>query len=259
MLVDGPRLQLWRAPTDNDGLPLLPDAADRACSAALARAGPRPPRAAPSSSPRRVDGNAIELVRRRGTTLVTHRHRYRLLADGELLVENEVGSAPELRDLPRVGVVLALAAGPRAARVVRAGAVGELLRPASRPAVVGTLRSTVADQYVPVHPPAGARPPQRRAVARADRRRGPGSRSGPADDRLQRRATSPPPTSPRRGTRATSSRAPRSSSASTTRSAASAPPAAAPTRHERYRLLEPSYWFAYVLRPMRRRVQPIGA
>src|SRR5262249_57933988 len=42
---------------------------------------------------------------------VRHRHRYRLLADGGVLVENEVRVGRDLRDLPRVGVVLTVAPG----------------------------------------------------------------------------------------------------------------------------------------------------
>jgi beta-galactosidase len=73
---------------------------------------------------------------------------YRLLPSGELVVENTVRLGPDLRDLPRVGVVLALPSdfehvdwfgrGPWENYPDRLAAT-----------VVGRFRSTVTDQYVP--------------------------------------------------------------------------------------------------------------
>ena len=97
-VLDGPHLQLWRAPTDNDGLPLIPDK----------DVGP--------------------LKRWLSLDLdVPHRKEVTPLDDGGWLFEHEV-EVPE--DLPRIGVVLHAGARAGAARVPRPRAVGELPRPA---------------------------------------------------------------------------------------------------------------------------------
>ena len=67
------------------------------------------------------------------------------LEDGRLF-EHEV-EVPA--DLPRIGVVLMLAPGPRAARVPRPRPVGELLRPPGVSGASADYRSTATDEYVP--------------------------------------------------------------------------------------------------------------
>ena len=78
----------------------------------------------------------------------THRHSYRLLAAGGLLVENEVRVARELRDLPRVGVVLTLRPGLEQLEWFGAGP-WESYPDRLASTVVGRFASTVSDQYVP--------------------------------------------------------------------------------------------------------------
>ena len=166
-----------------------------------------------------------------------HRQRYRLLDSGGLLVENDVRLGPELRDLPRVGVVLAARAGPRAARVVRPRAVGELPATGSPRPSSARFRSTVTDQYVPyILPQEHGHTSDVRRLSLTDETGFGLDGRGPADDRLHREPLHRRPTSTRRGTRATSSRGRRSCSASTTRSAGSAPPSCGPDTHPRYRL-----------------------
>ena len=130
VLLDGPRLQLWRAPTDNDGIRLL----QREHSGVL----PRWLELGLDHVHHKLDTvrtlrDGIEVVHRasgRGRFGdAVHRQRYRLLADGGLLVDNDVLLADELRDLPRVGVVLTLPAGAGATRLAGPRPVGELLRP----------------------------------------------------------------------------------------------------------------------------------
>ena len=72
-----------------------------ASSTASSRSGQRP---APSTSCTRLPG-------RGRWDDVVHRQRYRLLGSGALLVENEVRLGADLRDLPRIGVVLVLLPG----------------------------------------------------------------------------------------------------------------------------------------------------
>ena len=227
VLLDGPRLQLWRAPTDNDGLPHVPSRRSGVLPRWLELGLDRLQLGVVSARADGSDCRARASGRRPGHA---HRQRYRLRDNGELLVENVVRLAP---GPPRPAANRGRAhppAGPRAARLVRPRPVGGYSdRLAST--VVGRFESTVTDQYVPYILPqehghhratsAGSRSPTATAS---------GSRSRDYRRSGSRRATSRPPTSTRPGTPTTSSRGPRCCSASTTLSAGSAPPAAAPTR-----------------------------
>ncbi len=77
-----------------------------------------------------------------------HRETYRLLSSGELLVENDVRVGPELRDLPRVGVVLSLRPGLERLHWHGLGP-WENYPDRQASALVGSYESTVAEQYVP--------------------------------------------------------------------------------------------------------------
>ena len=73
---------------------------------------------------------------------------YRMLDSGGLLVEHDVAIGPDLRDLPRVGVVLGLAPGLERLEWFGRGPWDDYAdRLAST--VVGRFQSTVRDQYVP--------------------------------------------------------------------------------------------------------------
>ena len=140
LVLEGPRLQLWRAPTDNDGLPLVEHRG-----------------AGPLERWRELglDRLDLELVTARRGELVhraagvaTHTHRYRQLSSGEILVENVVELEPGVRDLPRVGVVLMLRPGlERLEWYGRGPWEAYVDRLAST--VVGRFTSTVDEQYVP--------------------------------------------------------------------------------------------------------------
>src|SRR5439155_18804932 len=108
----GRRLQLWRAATDNDGLRLLPQRRSGILARWLELGLDRVEQQLESV---RVRRDAIDVVHRasgRGKwSDALHRHSYRLLASGALVVENEVRVGRDLRDLPRVGVVLFLVPG----------------------------------------------------------------------------------------------------------------------------------------------------
>lgn len=78
----------------------------------------------------------------------THRHTYRLLDDGSLLVENEVRVGRTLLDLPRVGVVLTLRPGLEQLEWLGAGP-WESYPDRLASTIVGRFRSTVSEQYVP--------------------------------------------------------------------------------------------------------------
>jgi beta-galactosidase len=144
LLVGAARLQLWRAPTDNDGLPQVPSRQSGVLPHWLELGLDR---LEPELVSARTVGTAVELVHR-VDGLLTHRHRYRLLATGELAVENVVELAPRLRDLPRVGTVLTLL--PDLEQLAWYGpGPGEAYSDRRASSVVGRFESSVADQYVP--------------------------------------------------------------------------------------------------------------
>ena len=147
-LLGGPRLQLWRAPTDNDGLRLLPEHDSGVLAGWLALGLDRLAHRLESIDVRR---DRVEVVHRasgrRRWDDALHRQVYRLV-DDELVIENDVLVGPDLRDLPRVGVVLTVPAGLERLEWFGRGPWDNYSdRKAS--AVVGRFASTVGDQYVP--------------------------------------------------------------------------------------------------------------
>jgi beta-galactosidase len=149
VLRAGPTLQLWRAATDNDGLRLLPErnlgVLGLWLELGLDRIEHR------LESVRVVPGgvDVAETLSGRGKwDDVVHRQRYRMLDSGGLLVEHEVRVGPDLRDLPRVGVVLSVA--PRLEQLEWFGrGPWDDYQDRGASTVVGRFTSTVRDQYVP--------------------------------------------------------------------------------------------------------------
>jgi beta-galactosidase len=116
LLARGPRLSVWRAPTDNDGVRLAP------------RVGGVLPRwqawnlAAPRSTVTRVRvGRPTNGVFEIERTLTHHvrgvdapirqRERWGVLGNGEMLLTQHIEVPRELDDLPRLGLLLRLRAG----------------------------------------------------------------------------------------------------------------------------------------------------
>ena len=144
VLAAGPQLQLWRAATDNDGLRLLPER-DGGVLRRWLELGLDSLQLGLDSV--HAGAGSVEVVHS-APGLVTHRHRYRLLDSGELVVENVVELSPALRDVPRIGVGLALRPGlERVAWYGRGPWESYSDRLAST--VVARFESTVADEYVP--------------------------------------------------------------------------------------------------------------
>jgi beta-galactosidase len=141
LVLELPRLQLWRAATDNDGLRLMPERA----------AGPLPRwlELGLDRLEHREESPGVTRVSGRGNwDDAVHRQTVRELDGGALLVENEVELGPELRDVPRVGVVLVLRPGlERVAWHGRGPWENYVDRQAST--IAGEFESTVDDLYVP--------------------------------------------------------------------------------------------------------------
>jgi beta-galactosidase len=224
LVLEPPRLQLWRAATDNDGLRLMPERA----------AGPLP--------------RWLELGLDRGVPDgVVHRQELRRLADGGLLVENEVELPSGLRDVPRIGVVLVLRPGLERLEWEGLGPWENYVdRQAS--ALLGRWRSTVTEQYVPYVMPQehGHRGEVRRLTLTDEEGRGLEVLGRPtigftashftADDLWRARHTSD--LEPRAETILSLDHAQRGLGTAS----------CGPDTAECYRLLEPRYRFAYVLR-----------
>ena len=145
LILDGPKLQLWRAPTDNDGLRLLPERRSGVLHRWLELGLDRLEHRLESAD----GGEVVHRVSGRGNwDDALHRQAYRALGDDAVLVENEVLIGPELRDIPRVGVVLTLRPGlERLAWFGRGPWESYTDRLAAT--VVAQFESTVSDQYVP--------------------------------------------------------------------------------------------------------------
>ncbi len=155
MLVHGPRLQIWRGATDNDGIKLMQDAwrplgkwlaqgldklEVRLVSAKIKR--------------RREGGGAVTFsVEHIGACAaspraVRHRCDYTLRPDGSLLAENVFDVDAAVPDLPRLGVMLALRAGLENLRWFGRGPLENYID-RQRTSPVNLYSDTVTGQYVP--------------------------------------------------------------------------------------------------------------
>ena len=145
VLAAGPLLQLWRAPTDNDGLRLVEEKRDAGVLPRWLELGLD--RLDLTLESARLGRSSIDVVHRaRG--VATHRHSYRLLDSGGLVVENTVELARGVDDLPRIGVRLALRPGLEQLSWYGRGP-WENYADRLASALVGRFESTVGDEYVP--------------------------------------------------------------------------------------------------------------
>lgn len=154
LLAAGPRLALWRAPTDNDGLKL----AQHQELKPLGRW-----RATGLDALTRICAETRVQQRRTGAVVITARHELRgaderapitqketwtFLPSGDVLVDEDVRIPPIFTDLPRVGVGFALPAGHD--RLLWYGrGPHESYPDRKRGAALGRWHGTVAEQYVP--------------------------------------------------------------------------------------------------------------
>jgi beta-galactosidase len=153
ILLAGPRLQVWRGATDNDGIKGWSGQAHKALgrwkTAGVDALALGPGRL----SLGRAGDDVILSIEQTASCAaaseaVRHAHDYRISPDGRIMVRNRFEVAEDLADLPRLGVTLTLPAdfealawfgkGPRENYVDR-----------DRAAWVGRFEGTVAGQYVP--------------------------------------------------------------------------------------------------------------
>jgi beta-galactosidase len=153
LLAAGPRLTLWRAPTQNDGMKVGPLAPVQGVRRRWLRWGLDRLEVSFVASSRTIRDDTLVLEGRHqlvGTDRqapVDHRQRLVVHPDGWVVVDEWVGVPSSMEDLPRVGVVLALVAGHD--RLDWFGPGPHETYPDRRAAPVGRWRSTVTDQEVP--------------------------------------------------------------------------------------------------------------
>ena len=147
----GPTLNVWRAATDNDGLRLAPSsswkkALDNWIALGLSQTEEQ------FVSMQHVDPNIVEVVHsasgRGKPDDFLHSAQYEVFPSGVLVVTHKIRVAPDIRDLPRVGVSFVLAPEFDVLEWFGRGP-WENYSDRKASAMIGLYQSTVAEQYVP--------------------------------------------------------------------------------------------------------------
>ena len=156
VLQDGPQLNAWRAPTDNDGFKAMEHWSGKFKDLNHWR------EAGLDQLSNVVDSFVIEqtephCVRVHINTTVgsaqsqaafSHQHTYTITGDGSILLENEVEAGVELANLPRIGLTMAMTPGFEQFTWYGRGP-HENYRDRKAGAAVGLYHSSVDEQYVP--------------------------------------------------------------------------------------------------------------
>lgn len=153
LLVKGPKLNVWRAPTDNDGIKRWSGQKNKPLGKWLA-----------AGLNKLLFGKPEVSVRRRGSSVEVaisqsaqgkgcehgfeHLHVYRINADGSVSVRNRVVADKDLPELPRIGVAMQFVPGLEQLEWFGCGP-HESYCDRKSGAPVDLYKSTVADQYVP--------------------------------------------------------------------------------------------------------------
>ncbi|MDT8389053.1 MAG: glycoside hydrolase family 2 TIM barrel-domain containing protein [Lentisphaeria bacterium] len=153
LLTEGPRLNVWRAATDNDGIKRWSGQQNKPLGKWLAAGFDRLAAVETETILKCGENNAEVIIRQvwRGPRCdhgFAHVHTYALAGDGTVSVTNQVVADTGLPELPRVGVVLALVPGMEQLKWFGRGPRETYCdRKSGTP--VGFYESTVTDQYVP--------------------------------------------------------------------------------------------------------------
>ncbi|MFI5356584.1 MAG: beta-galactosidase small subunit, partial [Opitutales bacterium] len=156
VIARGPRLNVWRAPTDNDGLKLFPVVnwgGARGLTDWLAAGYNRLELADSKVSVQPGPTEVVVDVEQRwlvpgARRFITHIHRYTLDGAGALQVANEFAIDRQLPELPRLGVSLVLPTEFEQLAWLGRGP-WENYTDRKRSAMVGLYRTTVTADYVP--------------------------------------------------------------------------------------------------------------
>ena len=154
ILVSGPQLQIWRGPTDNDGIKGWPHQTWRPLNKWRAQGLDKLDVKTVSAKARpNKDGSITLRFEHLGACAasdraVRHQHSYTISPDGRIQADNIFTIDKAIPDLPRLGVVLFLKPGFEKLRWFGRGPF-ENYSDRKRAALVDLYESTVTDQYVP--------------------------------------------------------------------------------------------------------------
>ena len=152
-LVSGPQLQIWRGPTDNDGIKGWSAKGKPLGRWRAAGLDQMTLQALPIKTKANRDGSVTLTVEHIGScaaskNAVRHQQVYTISPDGRILVENLFTVDKAVADLPRLGVVLRLKPGFEKLIWFGRGPF-ENYWDRKRAAMIDLYESTVTDQYVP--------------------------------------------------------------------------------------------------------------
>jgi len=154
LLSAGPSLNIWRAPTDNDGIKLASDRPQQVLPLWLQAGLDELSFACEMVT---IDQPAPQVVRLRVQAVsgseahpqaLVHEHVYTIYGDGEILLENQLQAAANLPVLPRVGLTMTLPPGFEHLTWFGRGP-HENYRDRQEGAAIGLYSGTVDEQYVP--------------------------------------------------------------------------------------------------------------
>jgi beta-galactosidase len=153
LMLDGPRLSLWRAPTDNDGIKALGGQEFKPYGLWRAWGLDDLVSHCTGLTVRRQDRDVVVNARHelRGApagAIVQHHQRMTFTGDGTVEFDEDVRVPDQFTDLPRVGVVFDLVPGFEHLEWYGRGP-HESYPDRKRGAAFGRWRSTVSEQYVP--------------------------------------------------------------------------------------------------------------
>ncbi|MHC5056810.1 MAG: beta-galactosidase, LacZ type [Planctomycetota bacterium] len=155
ILQAGPVLNLWRAPTDNDGIKARDRTNERKALGRWIAAGlDRLERETRKVTVRREGPSVVKItvdtVARGGGSEfpVKHKHTYTVYGSGDVVVTNRIDADKRLPDLPRVGVTMTLPGGLERFRWFGRGP-HENYVDRNTGAEVGLFERTVDELYVP--------------------------------------------------------------------------------------------------------------
>jgi beta-galactosidase len=153
VIAAGPRLQLWRGATDNDGIKAMPPRNGRT----LARwrdAGLDQVTVSPTEFTVRAEDGFVTIRLEQvaacaaSARAVVFRHSYRIDPTGRVAVDCAFAVDPAVSDLPRLGVTLTLPDAFEEMQWFGRGP-GETYVDRKRAGWIGRFAGTVSDQYVP--------------------------------------------------------------------------------------------------------------
>lgn len=148
LLIAGPRLQIWRAAVDNDGIKGWTGQEAKPLGRWRALGLPDAQATAGRLTVQKGRKGSIIVSCTHRILGVRHKHNYEIRPDGSILVRNHFDVPRQFHDLPRLGVTLVLPEGFESLRWFGRGPF-ENYRDRKRAAIVDLFEGSVSSQYVP--------------------------------------------------------------------------------------------------------------